>query len=236
MAPVEAAFPLHRTIKDSIENALKHLHDELCAYATPAEIWDRATRFESEVNIAPYLPWGHLLPAEPASYGRFHHAYLQGRVEFSAPAHVTQGNLKDLEQQLRALLSILSMDLVAHDHALVACRRFDGALPQGMPETLDYQSRALDDRRRALIDAFINVVMWRRKTAIDFYAVEDKAVLVELLTAPILGTNHLFHSRHIIIFFLSHIHLVLTHLCMSVCITFSCLYNILIALIHPWFY
>ena len=74
---------------------------------------------------------------------------------------MTQGNLEVLKQQLRALLSILSMGHVAHDHALVAYRRFDGALPQGMPETLDYQSRAHDDRRRALIDAFINVVIWR---------------------------------------------------------------------------
>ena len=53
MAPVEAPFPLHKTIKESIENALKHLLDKLCVYATPAEIWDRATHFESEVNIAP---------------------------------------------------------------------------------------------------------------------------------------------------------------------------------------
>ena len=71
-----------------------------------------------------------------------------------------------------------------------------------------------------LIDAFVNVVMWRRKTAIDFHAVEDKTVLVDLLTAPILGTNHLFHSRHIIFFLSLHIHLVLAHLCVFVCIVF----------------
>ena len=87
-----------------------------------------------------------------------------------------------------------------------------------------------------LIDAFINVVMWRRKTAIDFHAVEDKAVLVDLLTAPILGTNHLFHSRHIIIFISLHIHLVFSSF-VCVCVyRFSCLYNIFIVLIHPWFY
>lgn len=88
--------------------------------------------------MAPYLPQGHVLPALPAAYGGFHHTYLHGRVEFSAPVYVTHENLEDLEQQIRALLSILSMDLVAHDHSLVACHRFDGGLPQGMPETLDY--------------------------------------------------------------------------------------------------
>ena len=38
MAPVDAAFPLHYKIVESIENALKYLHDTLYSYASPAEI------------------------------------------------------------------------------------------------------------------------------------------------------------------------------------------------------
>ena len=56
MAPVEAAFPLQTKIVENIENAIKYPYDELYLYASPAEIWDRATRFKSEVIIAPYLP------------------------------------------------------------------------------------------------------------------------------------------------------------------------------------
>ena len=167
----------------------------------PIDVWERASRFESEVNVAPYMTMGHALPAVSAKLEDVHHAYLYGNAEYSAPAYVTQGNVQELEQQVRALLNILSTDLVAQDHMLRTCGRFTDALPQGVRETLDYQSHSIEDRRRALLDIFVRIILWRRKTAINFDAITSKDVLIDLLTAPIVDTTSLFHSMHIIIIF-----------------------------------
>ena len=201
MAPIDAAFPLHPTIKLGLQNAMAFLKQEFSQCAAPIDVWERASRFESEVNVAPYMTMGHALPAVSAKLEGVHHAYLYGNAEYSAPAYVTQGNVQELEQQVRALLNILSTDLVAQDHMLRTCGRFTDALPQGVRETLDYQSRSIEDRRRALLDIFVRIILWRRKTAINFDAITSKDVLIDLLTAPIVDTTSLFHSMHIIIIF-----------------------------------
>ena len=79
-----------------------------------------------------------------------------------------------------------------------------------------------EDRRRGLLNIFVRIILWRRKTAINFDAVTSKDVLIDLLTATIVDTTSLFHSMHIIIFVHNHIPLLLlTHLCV-VCVSFCC--------------
>ena len=99
------------------------------------DAWERASRFENEVNVAPYMTMGLALPTVSAKLESVHHANLCGNAEYSAPAYVTQRNVQELEQQIRALLNILSTDLLAHDHMLRSCGRFTDALPQGVRET-----------------------------------------------------------------------------------------------------
>ena len=91
-----------------------------------------------------------------------------------------------------------------------------------MSETLDYQSRSTEDRRQALLDVFIRIILWRRKTAIDFNTVDNEDVLIDLLTSPIVDTTSLFHSMHIIIIFVyNHIQFfLLTHLC----VVYECIF------------
>ena len=71
-----AAFPLHPSIMLGLENAMAFLREEFSQCAAPVDVWERASRFESEVITTPYMSMGHALPAVSAKLESVRHAYL----------------------------------------------------------------------------------------------------------------------------------------------------------------
>ena len=196
LLPCKATFTLDEDLKTRL---IEYLHDvdahlrHTCPDASA--VWATATTVASAVNIAPYVSREPDLSPLVAMPTLTTSEFATRDYTMVSRAEATNYDMAALEENVRALVLIYSMDRHAHEAYNVAVQPFAADIPDACKAMIDYQARSLDARSQALVEQLTRVSIIRRKSAIDFDQDMPRDELITLLTSPVIGTTDMFYSN-----------------------------------------
>ena len=189
-------FPVYREILTEISSMLTQTRIELDKQPDVLAVRERCSSLSTLIDLGAILPRDSEIPAvamdmtETVCVHTAKHFYLKD------DAGLTNDNVCRLEEKLRAAL-------LAHSHM----SNYDDIIDQAAADIsespgADRLLRVLHARRgatvmlrRALVESFVSLILWRRRQNIIVTERLDKDYYIDLLVAPVYSTTDLFSGR-----------------------------------------
>ena len=181
--PCDGTFQIHDSIMTNIKDCLARA-EENCQNLEFDDIWNSIGQNNGSINVAPYIPVDSPIPLMCATTITSRDSRVQRSFDLRVRADVTNRDLCCAEQRLKALLHMYNFDYQLQLKTRDMLRVSGMVIPDAVKTAWELSDAVNSDRRQTLVEAFVQVMMWRRRSSLIKEAC-TKTELIKRLCAPV---------------------------------------------------